>query len=96
MDAALLGGIIGAGTIVACYGIFRIYHALKKRYRTQEQTPLRSSSPHPPSRPPPQIKTPKHWKVKALFTSQKKTLLLKNLNSYPASRTLTAFEATAR
>ena len=86
MDPGGLGAIIGIGVMAVFCICFRVYDIMEERKKSVSvTTPLLVSQS-----PPPQIKPVTHWKVNTLFKNQKKTILLKNLNSMSASRSLTS------
>ena len=85
MDPAGTGALIGIGIMALCCASMKMYDVIEKRKsKTSVTTPLLVSLP-----PPHVIKTRSHWKVNNLFKNEKKTILLKNLNSMSASRSLT-------
>ena len=90
MDAGLLGGIIGISVMGVFCICIRVYDIMNKRNpQTSVHTPLLVTvkDTSPPEKQ--EIRTPTHWKVNQLFKNQKKTILLKNLNSMTANRNLT-------
>lgn len=76
MDAALVGGIVGASIFIGGYALFRLYEVWKKK-RNLQNHPVKKNNPEPKKIHP---LTVSHWKVNRLFTP-KKIVLLKNLKS---------------